>query len=68
MNGTHINPNSLRQRILALAVGEAMFVSIDDYTENAARHSASELAFQYSKKFRVRRDRENRGFTVTREA
>jgi hypothetical protein len=68
MSSPYINPNSLRQRILSLTVGESLFVLIDDYTENAARHCASELSFRYSRKYKVSRDRERRGFTVIREA
>lgn len=68
MSSPYINPNSLRQRILSLTIGESLFVLIDDYTENAARNCASELSFRFSRKYKVRRDRERRGFTVTREA
>lgn len=68
MTSPYINPNSLRQRILSLTVGESMFVLIDDYTENAARHCASELSFRFARRYKVHRDRALRGFTVTREA
>ena len=68
MTSSHINPFSLRQRILGLAIGESMFVLIEDYTENAARHCASELSFRFDRKYKVNRERERRGFTVTREA
>lgn len=64
----YVNPNSLRQRILALSVGESMFVLNDDYCEGTARHCASDLAFRFNRKYRVSRNREKRGFSVTREA
>ena len=64
----HVNPNSLRQRIIALAVNEGMFVSMDDYSENSARHCASELGLIFGRIYKVNRRREERGFIITREA
>ena len=63
-----INPNSLRQRMIALAVGEVMFVSMEEHAETTVRNYASTLCFTSERKYTVARDKERRGVTVTREA
>ena len=62
------NPKSLRQRMLSLAIGESMFVSIEDNAETTVRNYASTLSFIGDRRFNVSRDRERHGLTVTREA
>jgi len=62
------DPNSLRQRILALAVGEFLFVPFDESKENTVRNYASTLSFLEARRYSVSRDRVRQGVTVTREA
>lgn len=62
------NPNSLRQRMLALEVGDSMFVPIEESAETTVRNYASTLKFIGGRSFKVSRDRDRHGVTVTREA
>jgi hypothetical protein len=62
------NPNSLRQHIIALEVGQSIFISMDEHAESTARHYASLLGFKFNRTYRTRIDRANRGYLITREA
>ena len=62
------DPNSLRQRMLALEVGESMFVPIDVSAETTVRNYASTLKFIGGRSFKVSRDQDRHGVKVTREA
>lgn len=68
MNTNAVNPNSLRQRVIALEVGQSLFVSIDEHSETVARHYASQIGFRYNRTYSAKRDRERRGYVITREA
>lgn len=66
--GSSINPNSLRQRVIALEPGQELFVSIDEHTDSAVRHYASHLSFLLGRKYRAKVDRANRGYRIIRDA
>lgn len=63
-----VNPNSLRQRMLALAVGETMFVPLAVCAETTVRNYASTLKFIGGRSFKVSRDHDRHGVIVKREA
>lgn len=68
MAANYSNPNSLRQRIIALTAGETLFLSVDEYAEATARFYASQLGPLFNRRYKVRRDRSRNGFTITMEA
>ena len=62
-----VNPHSLRQRIIALAVGQSLAVSVDEHADTSVRHYASNLGFLMGRKYLTRIARESREIIVTRE-
>lgn len=59
---------SLRNRIIELAQGESITVSIDDYGATTVRSYASDLGYVLRRRFTARRSREDRSYTITRLA
>ena len=59
---------SLRASILDLAVNEEITIPINLYGYTTIRSYASDLGFAADRKFKTRRNREERTYTITRLA
>lgn len=59
---------SLRASILGMGVGEQLTIPIADYSFTTIRSYASELGFCAERKYKTKRNRIERTYTITREA
>ena len=63
-----VNSKSLRASILELAVGEELTIPVSLYGYTTIRSYASDLGFAINGKFRTKRNKVARTYTITREA
>ena len=63
-----VNNKSLRASILDLAVGEELTIPVSLYGYTTIRSYASDLGFAINGKFRTKRNKVARTYTITREA
>jgi extradiol dioxygenase family protein len=68
MKPNALNPNSLRQRIIRLRVGQSLFIAAEDYNESTARYYASQLGFKYGRTYKTHINRDKGGYQISREA
>ena len=59
---------SLRAQVLDLAVNEELTIPVTLYGYTTIRSYASDLGFAADRKFKTRRNREDRTYTITRIA
>lgn len=59
---------SLRALILEMGVGEQLTIPLSDYGYTTIRSYASELGFAEQRKYRTKRNRTERTYTITRES
>lgn len=59
---------SLRAQVLDLAVNEEIVIPISLYGYTTIRSYASDLGFAAGRKFKTRRNRQDRTYTITRIA
>lgn len=59
---------SFRQRIIDLEIGEELTIPVDEVGYTTIRSYASDLGFAYQRKYSTHRNREERTYTITREA
>lgn len=59
---------SLRQRVLEMAVGEKITISVVEHSYTTIRSYASDLGFATGRSFSTRRNREARTYTIIRNA
>jgi glutamate formiminotransferase len=59
---------SLRAQVLGLAVGEELTIPISLYGYTTIRSYASDLGFAINGRFRTRRNKVERTYTIIREA
>jgi len=62
----NMEKESLRSRVLALAIGESLTVSLADYGYTTIRSYAYELGVGADRKFTTHRDRRERTYTILR--
>lgn len=63
-----VKNKSLRASILELAVGEELTIPVSLYGYTTIRSYASDLGFAINGKFRTKRNKVERTYTITREA
>ena len=63
-----VNNKSLRASILDLAVGEELTIPVALHSYTTIRSYASDLGFAINGKFRTKRNKVARTYTITREA
>ena len=63
-----VNSKSLRASILELAVGEELTIPVSLYGYTTIPSYASDLGFAINGKFRTKRNKVARTYTITREA
>lgn len=63
-----VKSKSLRASILELAVGEELTIPVSLYGYTTIRTYASDLGFAINGKFRTKRNKVARTYTITREA
>ena len=59
---------SFRQRILDLEIGGQIIIPVDEVGYTTIRSYASDLGFAYERRYSTHRNREERTYTITREA
>ena len=59
---------SFRQRILDLEIGGQIVIPVDEVGYTTIRSYASDLGFAYERRYSTHRNREERTYTITREA
>lgn len=59
---------SFRQRILDMEVGERLVIPVDSVGYTTIRSYASDLGFGYNRRYSTHRNREERTYTIRREA
>ena len=59
---------SFRKRIIDMARGESITISVEQVGYTTIRGYASDLGFAYKRKYSTHRNREDRTYTITRIA
>ena len=57
---------SLRAQIVNLQVGEQLTIPVTDHGYTTIRSYASDLGFAYDRKYSVKRNRQERTYTIVR--
>ena len=59
---------SFRQRVIAMKKGESITVPVEEVGYTTIRGYASDLGFAFNRSYSTRRNREDRTYTITRNA
>lgn len=59
---------SFRQRILDLRVGDVIVIPVDEVGYTTIRSYASDLGFDFQRRYKTHRNRTDRTYTIIREA
>lgn len=63
-----MNKMSFRQRVIAMEVGDTIVIPVQEYGYTTIRSYASDLGFALNRKYKTRRNKKERTYSIVRLA